>query len=163
MCKDVTLSQMASVRSAVPQDLEFVVLWVRTPHECERWAGAQVAFPIDLPSLHSAIGFTPQNSYVLADGDGAVIAFGQILDKPDGRQHLARFIVSPDARRRGNGRAFLAELLHRATADRISLNVHRDNTAAIALYAAAGFEDAERPAGQSGSLGSRYMERQRSR
>jgi ribosomal protein S18 acetylase RimI-like enzyme len=148
---------MSSVRKASLHDLPTVVAWICTPDECEQWAGSQVAFPIDLALLPRTIAFTEQNAYVM-EVDESIIAFGQIIDKLQGRQHLAKFIVSPLHRGRGYGRAFLGELLHRATADRISLNVHQDNSVAIALYAAAGFSDSQRPLDQTSSPQSRYME-----
>jgi [ribosomal protein S18]-alanine N-acetyltransferase len=153
---------MYVVRSAVLQDLVVVVSWIRTPSECEDWAGSQVTFPVDLVALPRTIGFTEHNAYVMAE-DQSMIAFGQVIDKPHGRQHLAKVIVSPVHRRRGYGRAFVAELLQRTTAERVSLNVQEDNSGAIALYAGAGFADAERPLDQQPSPRSRYMEWRRAR
>lgn len=152
---------MYAVRSATLQDLMIAASWIRTPEECERWGGTQVAFPIDLATLPATIGFAEQNAYVMVLG-GSVMAFGQLLDKPQSRQHLATFIVSPMYRGRGHGRTFLHELLHRATARRVSLNVNEDNSVAISLYAAAGFTPAERPHDQRASPRSRYLEWRRS-
>lgn len=148
---------MRSVRSATLQDLAFVVAWIHTPDECERWAGLQVPFPIDLISLPYAIGFSEQNAYVMTV-DERLVAFGQIINKAAERQHLAKFIVSPVHRGLGYGGAFLRELIHCSTAGRLSLNVHRDNGVAIALYAAAGFTPAQRPPDQGASPRTRYME-----
>ena len=153
---------MYAIRSATLEDLTIVVSWIRTADECERWAGTQVAFPIDLSSLPSTIRFAERSAYVMVLG-GSVMAFGQVLDKPQNRQHLATFIVSPMHRGRGHGRTLLRELLHRATADRVSLNVNDNNSVAISLYAAAGFTVAERPQDQQASPRSRYMEWKRSR
>jgi len=152
---------MYVIRSATLQDLTIVVSWIRTADECERWAGTQVAYPIDLSTLPSTIKFAERNAYTMLIG-GSVMAFGQVLDKPQNRQHLATFIISPMHRSRGHGRTFLHELLHRATADRVGLNVNEDNSVAISLYAAAGFTAAERPQDQQASPRSRYMEWKRS-
>ncbi len=152
---------MYAIRSATLEDLTIVVSWIRTADECGRWAGAQVAFPVDLSTLPRTIGFTERNAYVMVRG-GSLTAFGQVLDKPHDRQHLAKFIVRPMDRGRGYGRTFLHELLQRATADRISLNVNEDNSVAIALYTATGFTAAERPQDQQASPRSRYMEWKRS-
>jgi ribosomal protein S18 acetylase RimI-like enzyme len=148
---------MQTVRSAALKDLMTVASWIRTADECERWAGTQVTFPIDLVALPSTIEFARQNAYVMVL-DGSVIAFGQVFDKPQNRQHLAKFIVNPTHRGRGYGRIFLQELLWRATADRVSLNVNENNSVAISLYAGAGFMVAERPADQRASPRTRYME-----
>lgn len=153
---------MSTIRFATLEDLTVVASWIRTADECERWAGPQVAFPIDLSTLPSIIRFAERNAYVMVL-DGSVMAFGQVLDKPQNRQHLATFIVSPMHRSRGYGRKFLHELLDRATADRVSLNVKEDNSVAISLYAAAGFAAADRPQDQPASPRTRYMEWKRSR
>jgi ribosomal protein S18 acetylase RimI-like enzyme len=153
---------MYAIRSATLEDLTIVVSWIRTADECERWAGTQVAFPIVLSTLPSTIRFAERSAYLMVLG-GSVMAFGQVLDKPQNRQHSATFIVCPLHRGRGHGRTFLQELLYRATADRVSLNVNEDNSVAISLYAAAGFTAAERPQEQQASPRSRYMEWKRSR
>jgi ribosomal protein S18 acetylase RimI-like enzyme len=145
------------VRSATLDDLLFVASWIRTADDCERWAGTQVAFPIDIVALPDAIGFAERNAYVLTL-DGTVVAFGQVVDKPQNRQHLAKFIVSPLHRGRGYGRKFLQELLSRSTGDRVSLNVNENNLVAASLYGAAGFLPAERPVDQQGSPRTHYME-----
>jgi hypothetical protein len=54
-----------------------------------------------------------------------------------GTMHVAQVVVDPDARRRGAGRALMADLQRRALAKgctRWYLNVKADNAAAIALY-----------------------------
>jgi hypothetical protein len=71
---------MYVVRSAAPQDLVVVASWIRTPSECEDWAGSQVSFPIDTDALPQTLGFTEQNAYVMSQ-DHSMIAFGQILEK----------------------------------------------------------------------------------
>jgi ribosomal protein S18 acetylase RimI-like enzyme len=86
-------------------------------------------------------------------------AFGQLVPKAGGRQHLATIIVDPVVRRRGHGEAFVRALLAHAAAQCsvISLNVDEQNVAAITLYQRLGFADAPRPSDEPQSLGSRYM------
>ena len=148
---------MYAITFATLGDLPEVASWVRSAEECERWAGTQVTFPIDLAALPSTLGFTEQNAYAMTL-DGAVVAFSQVVAKPKNRQHLAKFIVNPRFRGQGYGRAFLHELLKRTTADRISLNVNEGNDIAISLYVAAGFEFAERPPDQLALPRTHYME-----
>lgn len=71
----VTHRKMCAVRSAVIQDLPAVARWIRKPQECERGAASQVAMPIDLVALSSAIGFTERKVYVLGR-TGRLIGFG---------------------------------------------------------------------------------------
>jgi ribosomal protein S18 acetylase RimI-like enzyme len=153
---------MHAVRSATLPDLLIVASWIRTVDDCERWAGTQVAFPIDFVALPRTIDVARRNTYVLTLDD-TVIAFGQVVDKPQNRQHLANIIVSPLHRGRGHGRTLLQELLGRTTADRVSLNVNEDNPVAISLYAAAGFLPTERPPDQHASPRTHYMEWKRAR
>ncbi len=72
---------MYAIRSATLEDLTIVVSWIRTAEECERWAGTQVALPIDLSTLPSTIRFAARTAYLMVLG-GSVMAFGQVLDKP---------------------------------------------------------------------------------
>ena len=155
--KTFSCKTMHAIRSATLNDLLIVASWIRTAAECERWAGTQVAFPIDLVALPETIGFAKRSPYLLTL-DGAIMAFGQVVDKPQNRQHLVNIIVSPSHRGRGYGRTFLRELLDRTTADRVSLNVNEDNLVAVSLYAAAGFFLTERPLDQQGSPRTHYME-----
>jgi ribosomal protein S18 acetylase RimI-like enzyme len=91
------------------------------------------------------------------------MAFGQVMDKPQNRQHLANIIVSPLHRGRGHGRTLLQELLSRTTADRVSLNVNDGNLVAVSLYATVGFLPTERPPDQRSSPRTHYMEWRRAR
>lgn len=73
----------------------------------------------------------------------AGMALGPVCD-------VLSLAVDPTARRRGLGRALLAELLTQAWsagAERVLLEVAADNEAALALYAAAGFEAVRRRVG----------------
>jgi [ribosomal protein S18]-alanine N-acetyltransferase len=149
------------LRPATLTDLELVCTWVRTPRECELWAGARVHFPLTLASLSASIDFVHQGGLVLLDG-GATLAFGQIVSKAGRRAHLARLIVAPEHRGAGFGRALVDGLLEHARTNRYrlaSLNVDPANAIAIGLYGKLGFKDAERPADEPDPFGSRYMER----
>lgn len=148
---------MTMLRRANREDLATTASWLRSQEECEMWAGWRVKFPIDIAALPAAIEFTDQNSYALVS-ENRLIAFGQIVDKPDGRQHLARIIVNPLVRRSGHGEAFVRELLIIASTKRVSLNVSEGNSGALALYRKLGFVDAMRPPDEPASRDSRYME-----
>jgi [ribosomal protein S18]-alanine N-acetyltransferase len=148
-------------RNAVPADLEAVASWIASPRECALWAGPTVPFPLDLSALPEQIGMTSAINVALEDAYG-LAAFGQALTRPPGRAHLARVVVRPDARRSGLGRALLKELLARTAAAGLSvvtLNVYRDNLAAVTLYEALGFVRAERPSEDPPAPGAWFMER----
>ena len=147
------------VRPATRDDLRTVAGWVDSAQACSRWAGARVAFPIDLASLPEAIEFAAAESFAL-ECDGTLCAFGQVVPKPGGRRHLARLIVVPGARRAGHGRALASHLVRAALAHVppvVSLNVAADNAAAIGLYHSLGFREAERPRDEAPSP-SLYLE-----
>ena len=79
-----------------------------------------------------------------------VLAFGQIIDRGEGRAHLARIIVNPAKRRLGYGRRIVEELMDLAKSrgyGLMSLNVRRDNLAAKALYVRLGFDLRPAPVG----------------
>lgn len=146
-------ASMLQLRAAGPADLAVVAGWVRSAEACRHWAGARVAFPVQLHRLADQIEFGEAESWCLP-GDTGVVGFGQIVPKADARQHLARLIVDPHARGRGVGRALAERLLERALAKgalTVSLNVFDDNHPALSLYRSLGFRSAARPAGTEDS------------
>ena len=140
----------ATVRPAERADLAAVAAWIGSAHDAALWAGERVGFPVALETLADAIEWEASERWAVTS-DGALVAFGQLVPKPDGRRHLARLIVAPDRRGDGLGRLIASHLVDRAVASgaaALSLNVQADNPAAIALYGSLGFESAERPPGE---------------
>lgn len=146
-----------SPRPATLEDLVTAASWIRTPQECEMWAGWRVHFPIDLDTLPAAIEFSTHDAYAWTIAD-RLVAFGQIVTRSSGRRHLARIIVDPASRRQGHGEAFVRALLARVCGNLVSLNVSAHNASAVSLYRRLGFVDAVRPEDESGSPESSYME-----
>jgi ribosomal-protein-alanine N-acetyltransferase len=74
---------------------------------------------------------------------GRVVAYC-ICSRYDDIWHLMNIAVDPSHQREGLGRALLTELLHRVGEDdsRVTLEVRRSNTGAIALYESFGFRAA---------------------
>lgn len=149
------------LRAARLGDLTTIASWLRTAEDCHLWAGYRVTLPVSVASLPEAIEWAAASSYS-GTSDGAVVAFGQLVLKREGRLHLARVIIAPERRGTGLGRALGQELLAAAAGfapTRLSLNVSRDNPAALRLYASLGFAEAERPSDEPLSDAC-YMERQ---
>lgn len=79
---------------------------------------------------------------VVADLDGEVVGYA-IMSVAAGEAHLLNLCVAAKLRRSGHGRQLLTEAIQRARqagAERMHLEVRPSNTAALALYAANGFE-----------------------
>ena len=166
-CDDKSLSDNR-MRAAVNDDLRRATLaeltevasWIRSPRECELWAGPRLPFPLDVTVLPARIDFDEARTFAMSSGD-RLVAFGQIVPKALRRAHLARVIVAPTVRGRGHGERLIRSLIdeaRRQSHQRISLNVDRENVAAIALYSKLGFLEAERPDDEPDAHGSRYME-----
>lgn len=148
-------------RDATTADLEVVASWICSQCECELWAGSGVRFPPEPDALAVQIDLANAASICLFEEQG-LAAFGQLLFRTPKRVHLARVIVRPDVRGRGIGRSLVQELLSRAAESGsllVTLNVYRDNAAAIALYGDLGFRRAERLEDDPPSSGTWFMTR----
>ncbi len=151
------------LRTAQLDDLTTVVSWLRSRADCELWAGHRVTYPVNAATLHEAIEWGIASSYSATSvaAPGAVVAFGQLVPKPNQRLHLARVIIQPERRGSGLGKALVSELLS-ATASfspaRLSLNVARHNAPALRLYTSLGFVEVERPSDEPHSDAC-YLER----
>lgn len=89
-----------------------------------------------------------QGSAAVVDADGQVL--GWVAVRGDDPADLTRIAVHPDARRRGLGRALVAEAVDLARldgADRMLLEVAATNAPAIQLYRSAGFVEISRRRG----------------
>jgi putative acetyltransferase len=84
----------------------------------------------------------PAGLWVLEDDEGEVVGHAAVQESVPGVLSIGMAIL-PQGRGQGGGRALLAAVQDHARATgahKISLEVWTDNTRAIALYAAAGFE-----------------------
>lgn len=151
---------MTSLRPADASDLDIVVTWMTTQEECDRWSGGVVRYPVDRKRLPQDIGWADVDNWCL-DHHGHVTGFGQLIDKPDGRRHVARIIVDPAWRGTGLGRVLMSGLLNTALVRRpscVSLNVHPTNLPARTLYESLGFREVDNRAENRDGLWV-YMER----
>ncbi|WP_251975683.1 GNAT family N-acetyltransferase [Salinicola avicenniae] len=128
-------------RAALPSDLKTIARWVDSPTSLTRWAGPDLTWPTDGPTLWQELegGATP--TFCVAEGP-LPAAFGQLIQKGPRHWHLARIIVDPARRREGLGEQLCRALLqeaHARHAEHVTLNVFADNAAAIPLYRRLGF------------------------
>ncbi|TCL06808.1 GNAT family N-acetyltransferase [Sodalis ligni] len=135
-----------------PSDYAVLSTWVADATACMRWAGPNLPFPLDaenLPQLLNGQDAT-RRSYILCNSErpGDPLGFGQVVQKESGISHLARIIISPQARGNGLGRVLCQQLIAKATAvssmNLLTLNVYRDNRKAMGLYLSLGFAEADK-------------------
>lgn len=125
-----------------PQAADFAALatWVPDAEACLRWAGPKLPFPFTAVDVEDIPGIC---SYVLSNGAGPALGFGQYWVLTPDAVHLGRIIISPQARSQGLGTVLLRQLTRQALAatgaSSVTLRVYRDNTAALKLYAGSGF------------------------
>ena len=127
---------------ATEKNLEEVVSWIKTKQDCRIWGGPSISWPIRLEALIEEISFRADNSYVYKVKE-EIIAFGQVIKKAEGSNHLAKIITSPDSRGKGHGLQLCNALISIAkeSGDIITLNVYRTNQAAVVLYEKLGFKE----------------------
>lgn len=112
------------------------------------YAAESIADTLCFPELEAELAglpgpFTRPSGWLLVaiDGDHAVGCVA-MRDLRDGRCEVQRLYVIPECRRRGVGRALLAEILDRARRAghrRVVLHTLPEMAAAVALYRACGF------------------------
>ena len=132
------------LRPTTDEDLSFLISWIKDKDACKLWAGPQVRFPLLLDGLKEDIEFSEENTFSMINDDGEFLGLGQLIEKENGRIHLARLIISPIQRGQGLGN-LLCRLLIDTGGDRFgkvnfSLNVYSNNTKAVRLYEKLGFK-----------------------
>jgi ribosomal protein S18 acetylase RimI-like enzyme len=133
-----------TLRPPLPTDYDVIASWVSDAEACRRWGGPKVPFPFVANELAQLLAVPGGGSYCLAGEGAAPLGFGQYWPRPGETIHLLRIIVSPTSRGKGLGRELCGQLiahaLAAAPARSVTLNVYRDNEAAVALYKWLGFE-----------------------
>ena len=117
-------------RPLLPADLAYVAALERQIH----------AAPWTLANFRDALaaGYCG----MVGEREGRIVAFGVLMLGP-GEAQVLNVSVVPDSRRQGLGRTLLKRLIDvavRAGAEQCFLEVRVSNTAALALYAAEGFD-----------------------
>jgi ribosomal protein S18 acetylase RimI-like enzyme len=124
-------------------DYDSIASWIVDAEACRRWAGPKIPFPFLAAELPQLLAVSGGDSYCLADEGDVPVGFGQYWPRPGGTIHLLRIIVSPTFRGKGLGRELCDQLIARALAaapaHSLTLNVYRNNEAAVALYERLGF------------------------
>jgi len=136
---------ISTVRSAVPEDLDVIIGFIRALAAYERLADA-VRLDRDVLGAH-LFGATPKAEVVIAERDGAAIGFALFFHNYS--TFLARrglyledlFVVAPEARGSGAGKALLrhlAQLARDRGCARLEWSVLDWNEPAISFYRSLG-------------------------
>ena len=135
------------LRPVQPSHHATVASWPESTEATQRWAGPGVPFPLPPERFAQVLELANRPGWVLLDGPGRCVGFGQYWMTDAGTAHLGRIIVSPLARGRGLGRllmqALSAQALLEGGTQQLTLRVYRDNTTAVALYRDLGFQQVE--------------------
>ena len=126
-----------TLRPAAPADLNGVLTWIDSPHALRMWGRDLLTYPPEVEKTWQEICGDDHTTFALVDTAG-LVGFGQTLPREPGRVHLGRIIESPEVRGQGLGRALVRALIDSARENyhpaAITLNVYRDNLAAVQLY-----------------------------
>ena len=138
-----------TLRRIERDDLSVITAWIQNEEALTRWAGSNLSWPIDEEALWTMLDSAESLPLVMAT-DHDVMAFGQILAlKPD-TLHLSLLVVSPEFRGRRLGEHMSLALLKRGmarwpSATHVTLDVGRDDKAALAMSRRLGFQEAGAP------------------
>jgi GNAT superfamily N-acetyltransferase len=135
---------ISTVRSAVPEDLDLIIGFIRALAAYERLADA-VRLDRDVLGAH-LFGATPKAEVVIAERDGAAIGFALFFHNFstfEGRPgiYLEDLFVAPEARGSGAGKALLrhlAQLARDRGCARLEWSVLDWNEPAISFYRSLG-------------------------
>lgn len=135
---------ISTVRSAVPEDLDVIIGFIRALAAYERLADA-VRLDRDVLGAH-LFGVTPKAEVVIAERDGAAIGFALFFHNFstfEGRPgiYLEDLFVAPEARGSGAGKALLrhlAQLARDRGCARLEWSVLDWNEPAISFYRSLG-------------------------
>ena len=135
---------MLALRQFDASDDDALISWVRTPEELLTFAGPELRWPMDRAQLAAIRARAASTAWTAVLEGERVGHIELLLTSRRGRGHIARVIIAPARRRSGLGRQMLLAVLDQARArglNQLTLNVRRQNRAAIELYSELGFQE----------------------
>lgn len=128
-----------------------LMAWFPDEPSIRVWGGPVFRYPFTEESFLHDVHWERMATFVLADERNAMVGFGQLYNKV-GRAHLARLVVSPSQRGKGNGSALVRLLIDKGCElfpyTENSLYVMRTNERAMRCYLKFGFEEVPMPHGE---------------
>ncbi|WP_414500539.1 GNAT family N-acetyltransferase [Zymobacter sp. IVIA_12111.31 C1] len=136
-----------TLRHIVREDLDTIIGWIPSEAALKCWAGPGWAWPIDADALWTQVDLEESLPLVMAT-DHDVMAFGQILQQEPGMLHVSLLVVNPEFRGRRLGERICLALFKRGMshwmdASHVTLDVCRDDKAALAMTRRLGFMEQE--------------------
>lgn len=136
-----------TLRHIVREDLDTVIGWIDSEAALKRWAGSGWVWPIDADALWEQVNLDESLPLVMAT-DHDVLSFGQIVQLHPGTLHVSLLVVNPDFRGRRLGERiclalFKRGMAHWMDATHVTLDVCRDDKAALAMTHRLGFQEQE--------------------
>jgi ribosomal protein S18 acetylase RimI-like enzyme len=129
-------------------DIAVLKSWFPDQAASYLWGGPGLRFPFTDESFREDIHWEKMPSYSLRDDAGEFLGFGQYYEKA-GRCHLARLVISPSLRGKGQGQWFVARLMEVGMkdlgVDACSLFVLKNNDKALRCYTGLGFRQVPYP------------------
>lgn len=137
-----------TLRRITRDDLYTVMSWVESKEVLAQWAGDALPWPIEGDVLWELLDRDDTLPLVMTT-EHDLIAFGQILESAPGMLHLGLLIVGPEFRGRRLGEHISLALFKRGMAlwpdaTHVTLDVARNDEAALAMSRRLGFEEQER-------------------
>ena len=124
-------------------EIEILKKWFPDKESSYFWCGPGLRFPFTHDSFLEDIYWEKMPTYSLLDDTGRFVGFGQYYEKV-GRCHLARLVISPALRGRGQGYWFISGLMSIGMKElgvkECSLFVVNYNENALRCYKALGFK-----------------------
>lgn len=136
-----------TLRHIEREDLNTIIGWIKNEAALKCWAGPGWAWPIDADALWEQVDLEESLPLVMAT-DHDILAFGQILQQEPGTLHVSLLVVNPEFRGRRLGERICLALFKRGMAHwmdaaSVTLDVCRDDKAALAMTHRLGFQRQE--------------------
>jgi ribosomal protein S18 acetylase RimI-like enzyme len=129
-------------------DIQILESWFPDAATSYFWGGPGLRYPFTHQSFMEDIHWEKMPSWSLQDEAGNFLGFGQYYEKA-GRCHLARLVISPELRGKGQGQWFIGQLMNIGMKEldlgACSLFVLKNNASALRCYSSLGFVHAPYP------------------